>query len=571
MERVSNAKSKELVSGSGPSLKRGTATDGGGFGASARSGMEAQLLKELSGEGELSDVEKSNLEQNVRAAQVARGNYGGGSAEFQEAFGKTGAVERRKRENRGELLNYLSSGQSSFDVANRLRGEDNALSQTEFGNLLSAITQRNDASQSDFENLLAAGNQRNEASQLDFNNLLSASNQRNAANQADFSNDALSMGQRNAASQADFENQLNLVQQNNATQQQNFSNIGSVIDQNNRAAQIDTENRNNQTSLQNSVEMQDYQNRLTELNSINAARQQQISNLGSFTSGTPMGQVAAMNAGAQALPVPISGSNILNFMGVNPNAGQAGADFALGVFGQQGLTTGLALIIRRTCTEPIRLTIVRFLGLAQLVKPIRSALASEDRRNMPLFNFDFTGVSSARKEAEQARREEYTQRAEYYKALAEKNNFDRLESMRLSAGNYTPKEISDMDLKSSESTKNYAQAQDYRSQALSRAPYNDPLTRDKTSAEVSLTMAQARSANSKAALEEEEVENQRAYGNSVKNYVATMQNFGEQIGQAEGELASLRIARKQDPQNMTLIAAEAGVVRKIEGSTRQKP
>lgn len=336
MERVSNAKSKELVSGSGPSLKRGTATDGGGFGASARSGMEAQLLKELSGEGELSDVEKSNLEQNVRAAQVARGNYGGGSAEFQEAFGKTGAVERRKRENRGELLNYLSSGQSSFDVANRLRGEDNALSQTEFGNLLSAITQRNDASQSDFENLLAAGNQRNEASQLDFNNLLSASNQRNAANQADFSNDALSMGQRNAASQADFENQLNLVQQNNATQQQNFSNIGSVIDQNNRAAQIDTENRNNQTSLQNSVEMQDYQNRLTELNSINAARQQQISNLGSFTSGTPMGQVAAMNAGAQALPVPISGSNILNFMGVNPNAGQAGADFALGVFGQQG-------------------------------------------------------------------------------------------------------------------------------------------------------------------------------------------------------------------------------------------
>lgn len=189
---------------------------------------------------------------------------------------------------------------------------------------------------------------------------------------------------------------------------------------------------------------------------------------------------------------------------------------------------------------------------------------------MPLFNFDFTGVSSARKEAEQARREEYTQRAEYYKALAEKNNFDRLESMRLSAGNYTPKEISDMDLKSSESTKNYAQAQDYRSQALSRAPYNDPLTRDKTSAEVSLTMAQARSANSKAALEEEEVENQRAYGNSVKNYVATMQNFGEQIGQAEGELASLRIARKQDPQNMTLIAAEAGVVRKIEGLNTAK-
>ena len=354
MEHVSNAKSKELVSGSGPSLKRGTATDGGGFGASARSGMESQLLKELLGEGNLSDVEKSNLEQDVRAAQVARGNYGGGSAEFQEAFKKTGAVERRKRENRAELLDYLSSGQSSFDVANRLRGEDNALSQTEFGNLLSAITQRNDASQSDFENLLAAGNQRNAAtqadfdnylaaanqrnaaSQADFDNLLSASNQRNAATQADFSNDALSMSQRNAASQADFENQLNLVQQNNATLQQDFANIGSVLDQNNRAAQIDNENRNNTVTLQNSVEMQDYQNRLTELNSINAARQQQISNLGSFISGTPMGQVAAMNAGAQALPVPISGSNILNFMGVNPNAGQAGADFALGVFGQQG-------------------------------------------------------------------------------------------------------------------------------------------------------------------------------------------------------------------------------------------
>lgn len=177
---------------------------------------------------------------------------------------------------------------------------------------------------------------------------------------------------------------------------------------------------------------------------------------------------------------------------------------------------------------------------------------------MPLFEFDFSGVTSAKKEVEEAKRD-------YYRHLAEAQLEKVRESQRLSSGAYTPQEISDMNLKSSEADKNYAMASDYRSQSRSRAPYDDPMLRDKLSAEVGLLAAQQRVEGAKAAQSEFELERSKAYGENIRNYVTARAQMGEQIGSAQAEFAQIKMTRQQNPMDFSLIAAEKSAELKLQG------
>lgn len=318
MERVGNADKMEKVEGDGPSFQRGNMEQGGGATQGVRNNLEQRILEGLaSGEG-LTGSQSRAIERDLRSAQVARGNYNGPAASAAEIASKYDFGTRLGQQRRAEALGLLSSGQSSFDVADRLRQEGNQLSQKELENRLATIGQRNAASQSDLQNTLATTSQRNQASQIDYDNLMNQITQNNQANQQDF-------GNRMASTQF-----------NNSNLQQMFANNLAAVGQRNSASQQDYSNQMGQAQFNNQNAQQRLANDMAIIGQRNAVQQQGIANRMSYAGLTPVGSIASTTAGAAALPIPNTPSaQLMQLLNVNPNAGNDAAKFALGVFDTQ--------------------------------------------------------------------------------------------------------------------------------------------------------------------------------------------------------------------------------------------
>jgi len=354
MERVSDVGDMEKISGKGPQFARGQLEDGGGQTQGIRSRLEQDIMDNLMAGDALTGSQERSIERNIRSAQVKRGNYSGPAASAAEIASKYDFGTRMGQQRRAEALGMLSSGQTSFDVASRLRQEGNTLSQQELQNELSNIAQRNTASQSDLANRLSTTQQRNLAEQSDFENMMSSTEQRNRANQSDISNKLATTTQRNQASQIDYDNLMNQISQNNlagqrdfendmaSTQfnnsnaQQTFANNLAAISQRNTANQQDYANRMAQTQFNNQNQQQRMANELTAIGQRNSVAQQGVANRMSFAGLQPVGALASATAGAAAMPIPNTPSaQLMNLLNINPNAGSDAAKFALGVFDTQ--------------------------------------------------------------------------------------------------------------------------------------------------------------------------------------------------------------------------------------------
>jgi hypothetical protein len=283
----------------GPRLATGSEMEGGGAAAIGRAEVERQLGEALFNEGKLSVEEERRLNNAVRAGQVARGNTQGNAPLAQEILARSGAETERARQARADVVGYLGSGQSSYDVARAIRQEANQLAQQGYINYATALGVNNQLIQQEYQNTRSALDQRNTASQQELANRMAATSANNQASQQEFLNQQTVLGQRNQAQQAMYANQMGAIAQNNQLAQQAYANQLGAIQQR------------------------------------NAATQQRLANLQSYAGLQPIvtqgGQLGALGQGA----APMMQTPIPQGVNINPQAGQVGTDFALGVYGNQ--------------------------------------------------------------------------------------------------------------------------------------------------------------------------------------------------------------------------------------------
>jgi len=316
LERAGNGPSLSRQSG-GPQFQAGDANAGGGAAAAGRAEIERQLGENLFNNGKLTDEQARRLNNSVRGAQTARGNIYGNAPTAQEILTRSGAETEMARQARSDVVGYLQSGQSSYDVANAIRQEANQLAQQGYINYSTANTVNNNLAQQEYQNSLGALGQRNQASQTELTNRAQSAAFNNQSAQSEYQNYVNQVGANNAVSQQEFQNQQTALGQRNQAQQSMYQNQLGAIASNNQLAQ------------------QGYGNQLAAIQQRNAASQQGIANLQSYAGLQPIvtqgGQLGALGQGAAPTiqtPIP-QGANI------NPNAGRVGTDFALGVYGNQ--------------------------------------------------------------------------------------------------------------------------------------------------------------------------------------------------------------------------------------------
>ena len=193
----------------GPQFEAGDANAGGGAAAAGRAEIERQLGENLFNNGKLTEEQARRLNNSVRGAQTARGNIYGNAPTAQEILTRSGAEQDMARQARSDVVGYLQSGQSSYDIANAIRQESNQLAQQGYMNYSTANSVNNSLAQQEFQNQQASLGQRNQAQQSMYANQIGA----NAAN--------------NQLAQQAYGNQLAAVQQRNAASQQGIANLQS--------------------------------------------------------------------------------------------------------------------------------------------------------------------------------------------------------------------------------------------------------------------------------------------------------------------------------------------------------
>lgn len=247
----------------GPQFQLGSETEGGGAAAIGRAEVERQLGEGLFNQGKLSEEESRRLNNAVRGAQVARGNVYGNAPTAEEVLARSGAETERARQARADVVGYLQSGQSSYDIAKAVRQEANQLAQQGYINYQTALGVNNQLSQQEYQNQQGA------------------------------------LGQRNQAQQAMYQNQLGA------------------------------------TAANNQLAQQAYQNQLGAITQRNAASQQQIANLQSYAGLQPIVTQGAQLGGLGQGAAPMMQTPIPQGVNINPQAGQLGTNFALGVYDNQ--------------------------------------------------------------------------------------------------------------------------------------------------------------------------------------------------------------------------------------------
>jgi hypothetical protein len=193
----------------GPQFQAGDENAGGGNAAKGRAEIERQLGENLFNNGKLTDEQARRLNNSVRGAQTARGNIYGNAPTAQEILTRSGAEFDMARQARSDVVSYLQSGQSSYDIANAIRQESNQLAQQGYMNYSTANSVNNALAQQEFQNKQISVGQRNQAQQSMYQNDLAS----NAAN--------------NQLAQQAYGNQLAAVQQRNAATQQGIANLQS--------------------------------------------------------------------------------------------------------------------------------------------------------------------------------------------------------------------------------------------------------------------------------------------------------------------------------------------------------
>ena len=301
----------------GPTFALGSEAEGGGGAAVGRMELERQLGEALFNQGKLSVEEERRLNNAVRGGQVARGNTFGNAPLAQEILARFGAETDRARQAQSDVAGWLSSGQSTYDVSKAIRQEANQLAQQGYINYSTALGVNNSIIQKDFENEIAAIGQRNNVSQAELDNLNEAVKGNNQALQQAYQNYVTSIGQNNAVSLQEYQNQINAVAQRNQNKLTAYQNNNAAIQYQNQMAQLG------------------YQNTLNNISQRNQASQQKLANLQSFAGLQPIvaqgGGLSNLGAGA----APVINTPVPQGIGLNPQAGQVGTNFALGVFDNQ--------------------------------------------------------------------------------------------------------------------------------------------------------------------------------------------------------------------------------------------
>jgi hypothetical protein len=283
----------------GPQFQGGDANAGGGAAAAGRAEIERQLGENLFNNGKLTEEQARRLNNSVRGAQTARGNIYGNAPTAQEILTRSGAEQDMARQARSDVVGYLQSGQSSYDIANAIRQESNQLAQQGYINYSTANTVNNNLSQQEYQNQRSALDQRNQAGQQELANRMAATSANNQAGQQEFANYQAGLGQRNQAQQSMYANQIGANAANNQLAQQAYGNQLAAVQQR------------------------------------NAASQQGIANLQSYAGLQPIvtqgGQLSGLGQGA----APTIQTPIPQGVNINPTAGKNSQDFALGVYGNQ--------------------------------------------------------------------------------------------------------------------------------------------------------------------------------------------------------------------------------------------
>jgi len=190
----------------GPQFQAGDENAGGGNAARGRAEIERQLGENLFNNGKLTDEQARRLNNSVRGAQTARGNIYGNAPTAQEILTRSGAETEMARQARSDVVGYLQSGQSSYDIANAIRQESNQLAQQGYMNYSTANSVNNAISQQEFQNQQTSLGQRNQAQQSMYQNELSANTANNQLAQQAYGNQLAAVQQRNAASQQGIAN-----------------------------------------------------------------------------------------------------------------------------------------------------------------------------------------------------------------------------------------------------------------------------------------------------------------------------------------------------------------------------
>jgi hypothetical protein len=190
----------------GPEFQSGDANAGGGTAAAGRAEIERQLGENLFNNGKLTDEQARRLNNSVRGAQTARGNIYGNAPTAQEILTRSGAEQDMARQARSDVVGYLQSGQSSYDIANAIRQESNQLAQQGYLNYSTANSVNNSLAQQEFQNQQTALGQRNQAQQSMYQNELSANTANNQLAQQAYGNQLAGVQQRNAATQQGIAN-----------------------------------------------------------------------------------------------------------------------------------------------------------------------------------------------------------------------------------------------------------------------------------------------------------------------------------------------------------------------------
>jgi hypothetical protein len=190
----------------GPEFQVGDENAGGGNAARGRAEIERQLGENLFNNGRLTEEQARRLNNSVRGAQTARGNIYGNAPTAQEILTRSGAETEMARQARSDVVGYLQSGQSSYDIANAIRQESNQLAQQGYMNYSTANSVNNALAQQEFQNQQTSLGQRNQAQQSMYQNELSANTANNQLAQQAYGNQLAAVQQRNAASQQGIAN-----------------------------------------------------------------------------------------------------------------------------------------------------------------------------------------------------------------------------------------------------------------------------------------------------------------------------------------------------------------------------
>jgi hypothetical protein len=295
LERAGNGPSLSRQSG-GPQFQGGDANAGGGAAALGRAEIERQLGENLFNNGKLTDEQARRLNNSVRGAQTARGNIYGNAPTAQEILTRSGAEQDMARQARSDVVGYLQSGQSSYDIANAIRQESNQLAQQgyinystantvnnnlalqEYQNTQGALNQRNQASQTELSNRAQSAAFNNQAGQSEYQNYVNQVGANNAISQQEFQNQQASLEQRNQAQQSMYQNQLGANATNNQLAQQGYQNQQAGLAQRNQASQTELNNRAQSSAFNNQASQAEYQSYVNQVGVNNAMTQQEFQN-----------------------------------------------------------------------------------------------------------------------------------------------------------------------------------------------------------------------------------------------------------------------------------------------------